>query len=255
SDFDDLRFCDSSDNPLSYWIENYTPSVNATVWVKVLSIPTSGTTIYMHYGNPDASSASNGTNTFEFFEDFDDGDDNDWTKHNGNWYVTNYEYYQGSNDTTYMRTSNGEPSWTDYIFETRIKIASGGTTGGFAGVLFRFQDEENHYAVILDDRPDDSIWIRQWINGSWSTAPQEWTDVTIERDTWYDLRVDIFDDGPNDKIKAHFCGIVHEHSYSQYDNGKVALMMHGTQGYYDNIRVRKHADPEPSVSIGDETLA
>ncbi|NTW31332.1 MAG: DUF2341 domain-containing protein [Bacteroidetes bacterium] len=73
ADFSDLRFTDGSCTQLNYYIETYTASTSATVWVKVPSVPTSGTTIYMHYGNSSATSLSNGTNTFEFFDDFEDG--------------------------------------------------------------------------------------------------------------------------------------------------------------------------------------
>lgn len=63
-DFDDLRFYDEDGNELSYWVESYTPSGSAIVWVKVPSIPTSGTTIYMYYGNPSAQSKSDVDATF-----------------------------------------------------------------------------------------------------------------------------------------------------------------------------------------------
>lgn len=73
SDFGDLRFTKSDGvTLLDYWIESYTPGVNATIWVKVDSIPASPntTSIYLYYGNPSATSASNGTNTFLLFDDF-----------------------------------------------------------------------------------------------------------------------------------------------------------------------------------------
>lgn len=81
SDFSDLRFTDSDGLTLiPYWMESYVPQVSAVVWVKVSSIPASGTTtIYMYYGNPDASSASNGTATFEFFDDFETPSTLGWT--------------------------------------------------------------------------------------------------------------------------------------------------------------------------------
>ena len=61
-DFDDLRFLDSSGNQLPYWIEAYTPSTRATVWVR---IPNAGTeVIYMYYGNPSASSLSDPSSVF-----------------------------------------------------------------------------------------------------------------------------------------------------------------------------------------------
>ena len=52
----------------------------ARIWVKVPSIPSGGTTIYLYYGNPAASAASNGTTTFVFF-------DNDWTNLTSRWTI------------------------------------------------------------------------------------------------------------------------------------------------------------------------
>ena len=66
SDFSDLRFTwyNSSSNSeieIPYWIESYTPSSYAEVWVKVPYIKANGyETVYVYYGNPSANSKSNG---------------------------------------------------------------------------------------------------------------------------------------------------------------------------------------------------
>jgi hypothetical protein len=72
ADFSDLRFTDDTNTAeLDYWIENFTTSVNASVWVEMPLISASGiTSIYMYYKNPAALTASNGNNTFLFFEDW-----------------------------------------------------------------------------------------------------------------------------------------------------------------------------------------
>jgi len=66
-DGSDIRFTTNDGiSLLPYWIEKW-DSVNevAIVWVKVPSIPASDTTtIYMYYGNEDATSESNVTDTF-----------------------------------------------------------------------------------------------------------------------------------------------------------------------------------------------
>jgi hypothetical protein len=48
--------------------------VRATFWVEIDYIPVSPdlTTVYLQYGNPNASTTSNGFNTFLFFDDFED---------------------------------------------------------------------------------------------------------------------------------------------------------------------------------------
>ncbi len=68
-DFSDLRFTDEDQiSQLSYWIENYSASNTATVWVKVPQISAnSSKTIYMYYANSSATSLSNGNDTFDLF--------------------------------------------------------------------------------------------------------------------------------------------------------------------------------------------
>jgi len=75
SDGSDLRITSSDGvTQIPFWIESWnTGTQEAIIWVKVPSIPTVGTTIYLYYGNPVATSSSNGTNTFEFFDDFNSG--------------------------------------------------------------------------------------------------------------------------------------------------------------------------------------
>src|SRR6185295_4336231 len=76
ADFDDLRFTDSTGtSTVAYWRETSSASATSTVWVKVASLPASGSaTFYMYFGNAGASSADDGANTFPFLDDFEDGD-------------------------------------------------------------------------------------------------------------------------------------------------------------------------------------
>jgi len=69
SDGSDIRFYQEDGVKLNYWIESWDNTGTSTIWVKVPSIPgNSTTTIYMYYGNPDATSESNADNTFIFFD-------------------------------------------------------------------------------------------------------------------------------------------------------------------------------------------
>ena len=51
ADLDDLRFTDINGNLIKYWIEDSTNN-SVDVWGFIPSIPTSGATVYMYYGNP-----------------------------------------------------------------------------------------------------------------------------------------------------------------------------------------------------------
>ena len=74
SDGADVRFTTSDGTTvIPYWIETWNPLSSAIIWVKIPSIPTTGTTVYLYYGNSDAASASNAPGTFIFGADFEDG--------------------------------------------------------------------------------------------------------------------------------------------------------------------------------------
>lgn len=108
----DLRITGVDGNLLPFWIEENNPGcgdANTKVWVKLPSIPSSGTYIYAYYGNPSASVSSDhdGEKVFEFFDDFS-GTSLDTTK----WEEMNSS--QGSttlNSGTATVNSNGLDWW------------------------------------------------------------------------------------------------------------------------------------------------
>jgi hypothetical protein len=73
----DLRFTDLQGNILDYWIEDdgvgCSTDTTTDIWVRVPKIYTTGTTLYMYYGNPGAVAYQSGNRTFEFFDDFEIG--------------------------------------------------------------------------------------------------------------------------------------------------------------------------------------
>ena len=141
SDFDDIRFVDSDNTTeLGHWRESYTASSSAAFWVKVPSIPASGTRkIYMYYGNPAASSASNGTATFDFFDDFS-GDLSNWTQERGTWAINvNERAYCSTDATNHFNALISSYTGSDYIAETDMIV--GDVT---AGVAIRY-DKTNDY--------------------------------------------------------------------------------------------------------------
>ena len=72
ADCDDIRVVNTDQNAeLDFWINPETINTTTTeIWAKV-AIPSSGTTLYVYYGNSSATSASSGADTFEFFDDFE----------------------------------------------------------------------------------------------------------------------------------------------------------------------------------------
>ena len=71
-DFGDIRFTDSEDNELPYWIEEKEDGNYAIIWVKLPSNIESQSEkyIYMHYGNPSATATSDGSAVWDFYEEW-----------------------------------------------------------------------------------------------------------------------------------------------------------------------------------------
>jgi PKD repeat protein len=85
ADFSDIRFTTTTNTNIPYWVQEIN-STAAVVWVNVPSIPSSGTQIYLYYGNGGAISESNGDATFLTFDDFSGASINSskWTVLGGN---------------------------------------------------------------------------------------------------------------------------------------------------------------------------
>jgi len=74
-DFGDIRFTDDDGiTLLDYWMESKVDGYKAVFWVEVADdLSLAPQTIYIYYGNSNATTTSNGANTFQLFDHFDDG--------------------------------------------------------------------------------------------------------------------------------------------------------------------------------------
>lgn len=79
-DFGDIRFTDFKGDTLDYWIQQKTDGVRALTWVEINYIPISPnyTTIYIYYGNPNATTTSNKEWVHSFATDFEDATNQGW---------------------------------------------------------------------------------------------------------------------------------------------------------------------------------
>ena len=267
-DFSDLRFIDIDGNVLSYWIESYTASATAIVWVKIPSIPNSGKTIYMYYGNPTAADVSNGDSTFIFFDDFNGSagasiDKNKWTwteknpllqpRDNQATYTTDY-FHSGSTGMKLVSSyySMGEPyhSFTTpitgeliaWIYDTGI----GGTTTD---------------AVIGEGSCHNVGIVGQWLGYYGyrvNCTAHAYENTAFPRSVgWHKMKMRCdgtntsfyIDDNPNPVATASEMS-----SFNQILVGN-ALTYSPTTAYFDDVLVRKYSSPEPSATVGNETAA
>jgi len=229
NDFSDLRFTDSDKVTLiSYWVESYVQSDHAVVWIKIPSIPASSVkTIYMYYGNPQASSESNPGDTFDVFINFTrDG----VISHGGSGQDRDPNQWEIINDTTLRMWGN---NW-----KATMKTVS--VTGdGSQAILFDFksvgaQGEINGVGLDTDGSLTQNWFYRIYGTQNWGindhygyTGGGDWRSYSL--------------------VLNDFSGTFNRFVFSNDADAGQA-----TNVYYRNVRVCKYTTPSPTVNIGDE---
>lgn len=295
-DFSDLRFTrDDGVTLLQYWIEDYTVSASAEVWVKVPSVPGSGaTTIYMYYGNPAATSASNIQKTFIFGDDFNDGslDTSRWTENCGAYNYPSTDLPGGCVSETggelYVRTELEDLQW---LVQTRyiVSTAHFNTRGTAFDYKLRIVLNEHSHRTglwimdrylapdpdgMLDPPPEEGRSMLSMTFEGESEPSEDYLDVFKEvnlaesapyfgpwtyGEEYVPLSIRLTDSemafvangvevyrGANDLDFES--GYLYANSAGRGFYGSPLL----NEAYFDDIRVRKYVEPEPTASIGEE---
>ena len=195
----DIRFTTADGTPVSYWIESWDDvSEQASVWVKVPSIPISGTKLYLYYGNSLASSESNGSTTFRFFDDFEDDSPSVgiWSGYTAHDWKYSMHMQESALYYSLLRTQNG---WTTESLDSEIEdefdfmnsqINSDGTVTGLSSepvycyglVLSNLALGYSYYRLsnpVLAERCyHDMERVTNYMLGQWST-PSTAPDYSI----------------------------------------------------------------------------
>jgi predicted outer membrane repeat protein len=257
-DFSDLRFADDSNTELPYWIETYTASSTAVVWVKVPNIA-STTTIYLYYGNPSAESSSNGSNTFEFFDDFSTYDTSKWPSPQPSYAVV-------SNGELVLSASNGQNDYftsssqfgNGVLVAARVKTSfhyEPNTCWGQQAVDVGFGTSGSNYAVITPNRIcpiQHSIFVYSGGSTGYTGIGGPGHDTGFH---WLALRriSSALTTGSVDATELGNAGLglpslapVLFHNYNLYSWTNTITV--------DEALVRKYASPEPTSTIGEEEI-
>lgn len=230
ADFSDLRFVEDDHQTLiSYWIESYTPSDSAKVWLKVSAILGSDTkTIHMYYGNPSASSLNDPDNTFLLFINFTrDG-------------IISYGGSQDSN-----------PAQTEIIDDTILRMWGNNwkasmrsldvAGNGSQAICFDFlsngtQGEINGIGVDTDNSISSNRFYRIYGTQNWGNSDHY---GYIGSGDWQYYSI-VLDD---------FVGMFDRLVFTNDADGSQA-----TNIYYRNVRVLKYTSQEPLINIGIEEV-
>jgi len=292
SDFDDLRFTwydesSSQEVSIDYWLDKYVDSEYALVWVEVPSISGLGQeTLYMYYGDPDATSGSNGEATFVFFDDFSADTTADyevWYNLNGEigWNPDGYLFVNASTRQAAGRCSNVHVRHKDALIDAREEKYWLETRAmAFGTGVLDYLGVTNPYKV--DSAPDGgyflSIYVYQGIRDVWPMNRSllqsfwendrewaVWDDIaTAVKDQWFRIGLGTSPTGTAygkvcDDDYDELLTLVHQTIHQDNEWWVDVIASRGLTdawatlyAHFDYIRVRKFADPEPLYLIGPE---
>jgi len=248
---------------LYYWIEKKTDGVEATVWVEVDQIPANSlATMWMWYGNSNASAASDADDTFYLFDDFNDGSiANMWgytgsVTESGGWISLN----RNTNDAKlYIKTGYSWPwyikdQWTPsgYAVKVKTKLPNSPTY------------RARYYPSTAQDTPMTLTGGDYGLFYDGTNAPFEiyfngaWPNTMLVNNTDYDLEFLMSGTNMQWLITETNTGIV-KHANSATMSGDATTVKYMTFRGTDNdnsdfsldyFYVRNYSSPEPVAGVG-----
>ncbi|MBX9794190.1 MAG: DUF2341 domain-containing protein [Burkholderiaceae bacterium] len=266
SDFDDLRFTSSDGlTTIPHWIERYTASTDAVVWVRVPNLPASETaTVFMYYGSSTAPNTSNGTVTFDAFDDFEDNNISEYSGDTGLFQTDTTPVYGG---TYALEALNKSGRTTDGIFRTSMTVSQGqiirwmqyldaAGTGDDACTLFGVQSpgtSNNNYAICLEKFGVDRLVIARNIADNDSSGVVLASSTATFATGWYEVEVDW---RTNNSIQAFVRtaagAAVASASTTDatYTTGGIGFTFWFQNGSWDSYTARPRAILTPTVYFG-----
>jgi len=259
TDFGDVRFTRSDGSTLlDYWMEEKVDGDYAIFWVKVADdLSTNPATIYIYYGNPDATTTSNGENTFLFFDDFPG------TSYNPDkWQVIGSPTITVSNGELKLQRNSFSGSWSVHGLRSKTfqadekRVIARAKTSVFSSAC-NVEIHESYYSKGQANRAMFEYWTnnrifiqcdRRDVGGSYTETILA-SNVPVN--TYYTFYLTRWG---SSYLKGWLNGDYKGRVTSYVNDGSTYIGLfidewasHGTIiGTYDYIAVAKYVDPEPS---------
>lgn len=217
-------------------------------------------TLHLYYANQ-----TGGTWTMEYrtaaiadgkleFQGPDSVDSTKWTPYSGSWITTIDTQQDGDEGVVVQGSTTGIQTLqskgftgTDYIVEAYGRQLSGPEWG----LCSRSTGPYNFYVCNLYDNHDDTdnLYNYNWMPATHPVIAKTALG-TINTNQWYKMTVKVYDD----TISTSIDGIEYlKVQDSQHTEGGIALFgENGTEAQFNDVRVRKFTDIEPTTNIGDE---
>jgi hypothetical protein len=184
-----------------------------------------------------------------FFDDFEQENDF-WVVELGEWTIEEGVYHQTDTTSNGARGLSshveGSENWgNDFTIETRVAIFRPGIeTHLEAGIMYKWQNKENQYHVVLD-QDNAIVRINKCVNGTW--LQNQNISMVFDLGEWHDIKVavednrhEIFVDG--EKIQEYEREVDDK-------NGFIGLKTLGCEASFDDFRVTGPNVPDSGVGL------
>ncbi len=265
-DGDDVRpVLESEGNfyELPYWLETWVAGGQSKVWVRVPHIG-STTRIYLYYGNSGVEGKSDGKNTFEFFEDFEsyptgqtiDGRGG-WTVEEGTWTVE-----EGPMEGRCLfADTGGNYRWGDWDYAIYHRFPLHNNIAieldfYIDGDYDMYSDDPFMYFVFRNSNSDNvEVGWGGWqslhviTESGGGNRATEGNISEIPTSQWIHLTCWAMG---QQVLEEKLGGWTVSLTTSTTSGDKIGFSLSGWRAYWDNIRIRKYIDLEPTYSLGKE---
>lgn len=174
-----------------------------------------------------------------FSDDFEDGDSIGWKSASGTWGVLSDDtkvLVQKVSTTALITT--GDTSWTDYIYEAKMKVS---ISNANVGMVFRLMDASNFYMYRIN-ASTKKLELYKNVNGTMTNVSS--TTFAAAAKTWYTVKV--LARGNN--IRCYVDGVLQTewtNPATELTAGKIGFRTTSADVYYDDVVV-SGINKEPS---------
>ncbi len=268
SDFSDLRFTDSDGvTQVPFWVEKYTASTDAIVWILVPSLPASGQSeLQMYYGSSTASSISSGSTVFTAFDDYEDNNITEYSGDTSLFNTAGSPVYGGSYALKPVsvngKTTNGMFRFDQTISQGQIVrymqyVNTTGTTDEPC-TLFGVQSPgttNQNYAVCLEQFGVDRISLAKNVKNDDVSGTVLATSSVTYATGWYEVEIDWKTSNDITAYLYNSAGTLVTSATandSTYTSGGYGYAFWFQNGAWDSFTSRPRTATKPTTYIGSE---
>ncbi|MCD5381099.1 MAG: DUF2341 domain-containing protein [Candidatus Pacebacteria bacterium] len=277
ADFDDLRFTSSDGvTAIDFWVEKFTSSISADVWVEVPALAADDAeSLFMYYGNVGAASISSSTAVMIVVDDFEDNNITEYSGDTSLLTTAAASAYGGSygleltsgNEGTRLTDGIarfGQTSTTSQGETIRYKqyVDTGSGSSDEACTMFGVQlpvTANQNYGVCLELFGTDRISLVKDVEStdtyggvsvlasSTLTYSTGWYEVEIDWLTDNTIFVSLYDN--TDTLVATTTA-----TDSTYTSGGFGFTSWGQNGGWDSFTSRTYMETDPTIFLGAEQI-